>query len=531
MSNWPVSKIEAVDPFPFHGLVYRIPPSSSYRLDPRDGRPHIDMPPGYLLGALGANPGTYHGYAAQQVGAVWDIGREDPETTPEIEAAGGKSLGRRLVNLSTFHPAHVGDRTLQVQVYGVRSGDTLQMYWQLATGGAAVMFAQYHVSAFGIDWAAIRTESGLGLASQIVAAPSYSMRILDASPDGTRRLFGVTLAGNASTNGWATVMVGIVEVVLSADAETGDLQASASLIRTAADLMGNFTREASGVARSLRTINQGYPSCTLRYEAREVPGEITGTDGHSLVRRTRTGFVVGALYDANANGGIQYFTVNYVEVDERSATHTKADWAWMMPDSEDQACVAWPGGGPPEPPRMQTSTHHYRFDLTLRYGEHEVGGWLDNTYARSATAPGTGPITATTDSVRKASGGFEETITGAVSSGWDTITAYDNSDFDPSAVYLPRAVWRSSAALIALVTRRSWLSIAVFGDYYRGGAECWWHPLLTPAGAVGEIVKHPIVVLGTGINPDFRYDAAYNPLTGEAVRDCDVPGWRVEGFL
>lgn len=532
-SNWPVSKIEALDPFPFHGLVYRILPSFSYRLDPRDGRPHINMPPGYLLGIIGANPGTYHGYAAQPAGAVWDIGRPDPETTPEIEAAGGRSLGRRLVSLSTFHPARVGDMTVQVQVYGLNVSGTLQLYWQLATGGAAVMFAEYNVAtAVGINWATMRTESTLGLASAVDASPSYSLRPLDTSPDGAKRLFGITLAGNAGTNGWATSMVGIIEVELRAHSETGELQATAELIRTAADLLGTYTRTASGVARTLRTVVQGYPTCRLSYEAREIPGQITGTDGSSYISRSREGYVVGALYDESAPGGIQYFTVNYTETDERAATHTKADWDWQMPDSEEKACVAWRGGAPPEPPRNQTSSHHYRFELTLRYGEHEVGGWLDNTYARSATAPGTGgAITATTDSVRTASGGFKQVISGSGSSGWDTITAYDNSDFDPSAVYLPQAVWRSSGALIALVTRRSWLSIAVFRDYYRGGDECWWHPLLTPAGAVGEIVKHPIVILGTGINPDFRYDAAYNPMTGEAVRDCDVPGWRVEGYL
>uniref|UniRef100_A4XZD9 Uncharacterized protein n=1 Tax=Ectopseudomonas mendocina (strain ymp) TaxID=399739 RepID=A4XZD9_ECTM1 len=536
-SNWPVSKIGAIDPFPFHGLVYRILPSTSYRLDPRDGRPHINMPPGYLLGVIGANPGTYHGYAAHPAGALWDIGRADPETTPEIEAAGGRSLGRRLVSLSSFHPARIGDRTVQVQVYAVQSAGMLQLLWQLGTGGAAVMFAEYNVStSFGINWATIRTESSLGLASAVAASPSYSLRALDTSPDGTRRLFGVTLAGNAGSNGWAASMVGMIEVELSAHPETGELQASAELIRTAADLLGTYTRSASGVARSLVTIVQGYPTCRLRYEAQEIPGQITGTDGSSIISRTRTDYVVGALYDAGAPGGIRYLTVNYVETDERSASHSKADWDWQMPDSEDEACVAWPGGAPPEPPRIQSSSHHYRFDLTLRCGDHEVSGWIDNAVTRSASAPGTGgTISKVSESVRTASGGFEQVVTGTESTGWDTITAYDNSDFDPTAVYLPQAVWRSSGPLISLVTRRSWLSIAVFGDYYTGGvgekADCWWHPLLTPAGAVGGIVKYPIIRVGAGTTPDFRYDAAYNPMTGEAIRDCDVPGWRVEGYI
>ncbi|WP_448682579.1 hypothetical protein [Pseudomonas nicosulfuronedens] len=536
-TQWLPGKIEAVDPFPFHGLAYRLKSNvNQLLLDPRDGRPHILMPAAYGSGLYGASEAhELHPYFATVSPALWDIGRPDPETTPEILAAGGKSLGRRLVDISNYHPARLGERTYQIRVISNRVGNTLRLLWSRRPGSGSVEFASFDVTtAFDIDWSTVRKESNGGLASSGIPAPTYSITPQDTSADGTRRLYGVALAGLSGSGGWATVMAGLIEVYLGIDPQTEQITASAAIIRKSGDLLGTYTKEATSSPRELIAVSEGYPSCAERSETRPVlSGD--GTAGDNLIRHTRTGLVLGALYGAGYE--IKYLTADYVESTVEAATHTRATWQKSKPDSTSSECIPWePGAQPPEPPTVQHFTSRYRFDLTLRFGEHSVSGWLESNYTRDATRQKAGdPITDTATAIHTASCGYTTTVSGSGGTSWSPILALNNSGFDPGAVYLPRAVWRNSGATLALVSRRTFLSMATFANYSAGDigeqSECWWHPLLTPSGAVGEVVKYPIQRTGAGTDPEFRYDAAYNPLTGDAVRDCDLPGVRVEGFI
>ena len=533
MSDWLFGRVEAVDPLPFHGLVYTVPPSRVTMLDPRDGRPSIQVPPAYGLGSSD-NQGRLHSYFALRDGVLWDIGRPDPETPPAIEAAGGRCLGRRLVNITQYHPARLADRTRQLQVRATLSAGVLTFYWHERNVGSETGFASYSLGDFGVDWNTVRVEESGGLAKDKVATPSVAARALDASPDGTRRLFGITLGGLAGTNGWATSMVGIVEVVLSADAETGAISAAATTLRTATDLLGTLTRDYGGIARTLTGVGTGYPACRTDYVAREIPGQVTGTDGYSSRYIRRTGYVVGALYDPAGADGIRYLTVDYEEVDQETATHTKASWDSSKPNTEGGYCEPWPPGtAPPEPPREQTWSQFYRFDLTIRYGDYHTSGWLQAEWSRSSSQPAGGELSYSGTSTRTASGGFSNTVSSSGTgdgASWIVITALSNAGWDSSAMYLPRAVYRSHDVMLALVSRRSFLSMAVY-RHLDGDPGGWWHPLVTPSGVVGEIVEYPIVRFGTGLTPNFGYGAAYNPITGEGLRNCDVPGWQIEGYL
>src|SRR5690606_28753167 len=126
--------------------------------DPRDGRPTIDMPPGNGLGGQPFQSDTMSPYYAYADAAVWDIGNPDPPITPAMEASGGRSMGRRLVQHGSYQPTRLGDATHQIRVVGTASGNFMLLYWQ-RRGLPSELFAELDVrTSFDIDWSEVMIE-------------------------------------------------------------------------------------------------------------------------------------------------------------------------------------------------------------------------------------------------------------------------------------------------------------------------------------------------------------------------------------
>lgn len=87
-------EIEAIDPYPYHGLAYS---EAQLRwLQPSGARPRIPFP------SIAPAPSPAPSFQPLGDAAVWDVGRPDPPFSEQLYAAGGESLGRRLV------PVHDG---------------------------------------------------------------------------------------------------------------------------------------------------------------------------------------------------------------------------------------------------------------------------------------------------------------------------------------------------------------------------------------------------------------------------------------
>lgn len=528
MSNWPPRKISGIDPCPFHGLVYEREVGRDLVLDPRDGRPAIALPATYGLGTSGSAP-EFTPYRASMEGALWDIGRADPPVMPGIHAAGGLALGRRLVQLDAPRPVRLGDRTYQIEVSAVARDGEVSVYWA-RKGSPTQLISSWPYSAFGINWAECLFESTRGPAS--LATPLWGVRIQDATPDGTRTLVGVSLG--ALGQRMATSLVGLIEVVLSLDVH-GEIQAAATLVHTAGALLGTATVSVSSNVTGLRSVSSGAPDCSTRYELAVEPASTTGTAGTNDVVIERTGYAIGALYHG---GGIELLRCDYRDELHITANMSKAPWQDRRAVTIEGVtyCEPWPADAPPQPPTVQTYARSQRFEVTLRFAGYSMTGAIEveTTAALSGRGgEGTDPILGTMTSTESATGGYsaEQTESGE----WPNfiLLGKPGPTDDTGKTWLPAPVWRDIGPRLSLVSRRNVASLGVFARYPSASTttEFWWLPVLTPSGVQGSAVKFPV----RNVDPEsngFSYWLTYSPITGEAVRGCDVPAARtLEGFI
>lgn len=526
-SNWPPSAITGIDPLPYHGLVYTMQGNPQIMLDPMDGRASLPMPAFYSR-YLGENH-RMAGYAAQQDGYLWDIGMPDPPPNPEIEAAGGKLLGRRIVGGGLFLPVRLGELTRHLFISGsVFDGQVL--FSAQPRGGVGRTLAQIALSDVEIDWSKAAIEYDGSLASRRMPVPSYGLSTLDISPDGTRHLFGVSLSGLADTAGWATTMVAIIELVLSLD-DQGEIKGAATIRRTAADLLGNYSFTVNSDLKRLTSVSDGYPSCTSHPEVQDRPNETTGDNGSRGWESKRAGVVVGAVY---AGSDIDYITASYTDRRRETITTTTDSYQYGKPNADSGICEPWqPGEAPPLPPTRQSYTFNYRYELAFSFKGESIDAWMESDQVTTLTKPSGQPATGTSTATDTASAGLQHASEGPMTAPSLMSLAKLNPRNDAGLIYLPAALWATNYYTVSAVVRRNWVSHATFESYSQNGQpgyKAFWGPLLTPLGVVGASTEYAIRSNG-GLVPDFIYNAAYNPITGHAVRDCDMPGRTIAGFI
>ncbi len=528
--NWPPSAITNIDPLPYHGLVYTLEGNPQVMLDPMDGRAPVPMPAFYSM-YLGEGR-RIADYAAQQNGYLWDIGMPDPRPNAEIEEAGGKLLGRRIVGAGNHLPVRLGELTRHLFVYGTLFEGQIRLQVQ-PRGGVGRILTQIPLSEVEIDWSKAAIEYDGSLASRQMPEPRYSVGKLDISPDGTRHLFGVSLAGLADTAGWATTMVAIIELVLSLD-DQGELKGSPTIRHTAAELLGDYTFTVNSNLGRLTGVASGFPSCTMQPEVQNFPNESSGNDGARGWESKREAVVVGAVY---GDDGIDFITADYVDQRQETITTTTSPYQYGTPNEELGVCEPWqPGQSPPMPPTRQTVNRVYRYELTFKFRGSSINVWMSSERSVSLTKPGSGAATGTTTAIDSASAGLARSLEGAVTQ--NSLDSLDkiNPRNDGGLIYLPAALWATNYYTVSAVVRRNWVSLATFESYSQTGQpgyKTFWGPLLTPLGVAGETTEYPIrTASGSGsLVPNFIYNAAFSPLTGQAVRECDMPGRTIAGFI
>ncbi len=528
-NTWPPSAITGIDPLPYHGLVYTTEGNPQIMLDPMDGRAPVPMPAFYSL-YLGENH-RMADYAAQQNGYLWDIGMPDPPPNEQIEAAGGKLLGRRIVGGGVYLPVRLGELTRHLFVYGTVFDGQVRFEAQ-PRGGVSRILTQLPLADVQLDWSKAAIEYDGSLASRIMPVPSYGLSTLDISPDGTRHLFGVSLAGLADTAGWATTMVAIIELVLSLD-DQGEVEGSATIRRTAAELLGSYSFTVNSDLKRLTSVSDGNPSCTSHPEVQDRPDETTGDNGSRGWEGRRTGVVVGAVF---AGDDIDYITASYSAAREETITTSTDSYQWGKPNAESGTCEPWqPGEAPPIPPTRQSYTFNYRYELAFSFKGASIDVWMESDEVVTLTKQAGQAATGTSAAVDRASVGLEHQLEEPMT--MNSLLSLDkvNPRNDAGLIYLPAALWDTNYYTVSAVVRRNWVSLATFESYTltgQPGYKTFWGPLLTPLGVVGDTTEYPIRTAGGGgLVPSFIYNAAYNPITGQAVRDCDMPGRTIAGFI
>lgn len=531
-SNMPFGVIEAVDPYPFHGLVYRNIGSNVDMLDPMDGRPAFPLP-----ARISPVPRELHTYAPKVDGMLWDIGRPDPPVTPEILARGGSSLGKRLVEGSNL-PTRLGDRTYQLRVDSYTSGGMLQLWWRRVDYTGTNVFATINEDEFGLDWATLADEGSGELIKDTYIGyetrPGFVTSQLDVSPDGTRRLVGVLCPGNlvglvSARRGWDAFLVGIVEVTFSLD-ELGGIQASAQILRTSSQLMGTVTRSFSQSIKRLVGITDGYPICEQRFEPQEFPLELTGDLGTRHRLQQRTGRVIGALY---TDDGIEYFTLDQRYETDLVASMSRPPRSTGTPIDPEEGAPYCEGPGEPLADAHQSVTDSVERSMTITFGGASISA--STTWQQTTVASGDGgfsgdrtPVSGTRTTTITCSAGGARTNSVTI----DRFETVEKRGFvdSPGVVYAPAPTLQvDSNYSIAIIQRRGWKSLLIVDGYSSPGThDGWWLGMLTPAGVKGDTVAFPVRSVA---GPAFLYGAAYNPMTGQYARECDMPDRTISGWI
>ena len=518
--------VQQGDPHPWHGMVFRARGAGAIRMiDPLDGRPPAPYP--YFT--------SPEDYSPQVSGALWDIGRDDPPPTPQIEAAGGKALGRRVVGPGAYGrmPARLGDMPRPVYLIGTWNDATARLDFMASLGSWAgggmdlQTFASFSLADLGASPASLRDETGGPLLRYSYSRVTATARWCDSSPDGTRRLYSVHLNGSDDVvDSWGGMVIGIVEVQLAWVDE--QLSATASIVRTAPQCLGSYSHSYYSTLRAYGWESVGSPDdpngalCGSRFVKGDAhPDVMNASIGVSGYTRTTTGVVLSAIYSA---GQIRFMTCDVVHQRDDEADASGGDWLGSRQNGQ---CVV-----EPRPPTVTVTggrTVRHRIEISLN-GHTVNNEWV---YASQNTL--------VIDRELNENGQWVEVYSG---SGTSTVSV-DGVILEQlpggAGGYISRWGWPTPTGLI--VPYRATLSGTDFGlamtedstrfggtkwagclAQSRAGQPVWVGPLLHPGGVQGSWVQKP---------PDdlTGYGAAICPLTGSAVRSVDRQDIYIEGFL
>lgn len=518
--------VQQGDPHPWHGMVFRARGAGAIRMiDPLDGRPPAPYP--YFT-----SPSDY---SPQVSGALWDIGRDDPPPTPQIEAAGGKALGRRVVGPGAYGrmPARLGDMPRPVYLMGTWNDATARLDFMASLGSWAgggmdlQTFASFSLADLGASPASLRDETGGPLLRHSKARVTATARWCDSSPDGTRRLYSVHLNGSDDVADlWGGIVIGIVEVQLSWIDE--QLSATASIVRTAPQCLGSHSLTSADGLQSFGGRSPGDSSedgevCGVEYvTVPAAPETVAGNAGTVSHQRAISGLVLSALY---SGGGISYLTCNVSRYQHETASWSRGS---NLGTWQDHRCIGT-SDQPTDATLTGSSTVRHAFELSMN-GHSMTCEW-------QWQSQGTKVFSYEPDGA----GGWREVVSGSGTStiSVDGVVLAQYAGGPPSVLFRPP----TQAPTGLIVPYRATLSDTDFGLAMTEDSTCfggnkwagclaqswagqpvWVGPLLHPGGVQGSWVQKP---------PDdlTGYGAAICPLTGSAVRSVDRQDIYIEGFL
>ncbi|MDP3848638.1 MAG: hypothetical protein Q8R10_19640 [Pseudomonas sp.] len=512
-THWPVlCEIDGIDPYPWHGLVYRIS-GQGYQeyLNPMDGRPVIPLP------APPPIPDTAHSYYPRLNGVLWDLGRPDPPAPPLMAAGSGRSLGRRGVSPGGKMPVRLGEKTYQVEINAYQESTGIRLALVVA-GVYGPTFATLSMADFGIDLAGIYAESS---GSPLSELGTFELRgfFYDATPDGARRLYAAQLARTGNPTAlFDSVPVGFFEVLLGLAPDL-TVTATASVVRQVQDCLGTCTNGGSH-AYSLHH-QQTSASCAVTYVLEPTTAEVTApyfADAGTATRtQTRTGLVTGAQYVA---GEIGYFTCDKSKTETLSGTWAKPGYTGTPYESAPGVWSCDYLGVDTMKPVTTTRQRTVNESLTARFGAHSITGTYTST--ANATVVETWHKDENNEQVMETevSGGVSWTLLGHTASAPVSVTPlwWLYIEPPPGALVMPAPGTLALAGGSATLARqRSFQGIAACFNAAHDGAQSGVLHATGVTGAQATLANIRLADEGRPI-----YDAALCPITRAAVRACDL---------
>lgn len=524
----PLGQLDAIDPYPFHGLVYSLPGETSIeRIDPRDGRPAFIRPP---------SPGwnsdmPWHPYWPRLDASLWDIGRADPPVTPAIAASGAKAVGKRLVDRRDVGPARIGDKTYQVQIdiEGVGTPSPLEpdTHLQLSVrvrwpDADSQIFATLSHADLGVDFDTLYSQSGQTV-SQDRGKYELTAREEACSADGTRRVYSVYLwelrSGPSSNLQSDSTPISFFEVILSGG-PAGEVVATWQLLKNQAQCLGSFSETVTNNLQQRVVVSTG--PCSFVYAMEPLPENYPNESiagGTTTRRLTHNNVLLAAEY---VDGQIVYTEADILRTAESSREQDGGGHSGTL---ENDTCVY---------PTIYIADHTNTVRtketqrITLRMGAHsitqdyEFDAWStiltqfqgDNADPKYITTT-SGSTTITTAGRSWTSGPGSQTFAKAYAAqapGATLVGVRHLFGFQLCAYPTP------SSSGIAI---REPLSST---------PDVYVSPLLTPRGTVGALATESPGRLQMDGRP-FYTASAYNPMTGEGARGVDMPGKQLIGYL
>lgn len=526
-THWPVaSQPLAIDPYPWHGLVYRLRSGGGELLDPLDGRPVIPLPPFNDNAAPRLHP-----YIQAAGGFLWDIGRADPPVTPVLQAAGAQSLGRRIVRPvpgSQALPARLGDKTRRVNVLQQPAGNSQRIMLFLSVDGVSQpTFCDLGFADFGADPANIYREDS---PAPITDAGVYGLSpsLCDVSPDGCRRLYLVRLFREfgEGVSPFEVPVVGVFEVQLAL--VSGVITATAQVLHTASQCLGTYSNSGSAALQWYRSYafgggegNEGGP-CGTRYELETAgPGDPLNA-GEVSRTSTRSGVVLGAIY---SGGAVELLTCTVTIAYSVSQTWERSDW---LGTNVNGTCVR-----PELPPDIFETViyqHRHRFDFQLQ-GNSLSAEWhlqASRSTRQYWVATSTTAVETLSESSTLTVG--DQVATSPYYEGFRGLH-WPYTDPPPAGLTMPYAGTFYGAyfglAIAPLDQRACWAGAASQPLRVMFAGRAVASPLLRPGGVTGGWEPDP----NSGLGSQYTYTAAVNPITGHAVRGVDHPDRIILGYL
>lgn len=550
--NWegPLS-IEAVDPYPWHGLVYV--DASQQWLIPDNGHPPRSLP----------NPPNVSSFSFSELyrgrkdGALWDLGLPVPPFSQCLDDVGAESRSVRLLDIGSGLISVNGVlRRVGIRVKAAGEPGERELYdFEYSGPGNPPALAEFEIpSSILSGYAVLRHPYG---GNDIGLGVGGIVHQFDRSPDGSRRLYGLV---GSYVRGSVTYAFyyGVFEIVISAD-EDWNWSVDVVVIAAAADCIGGYSYNWDENAY-LSGIDPADGQVVSRRYAPSDPASYTvpaGWDGELplLLRYFRTGWieysishsgvVLGGWY--KPDGSVELVRMNYsyhwLDVSDIDGSYAEKE----TPDSDFYNFARYRGRR--ECNRSMDITissgsysksYNYSLDfvqvMNLDTVSRDVieGERMAGTVKRDVTESVGGLLNVRDET-------FTYTSEPPVNIPFSPQHVYSTVPRDAAGMYAPFAI----AARPELSQAWDFIDIKpattecrkAFGlvatNRRDSGADPWSEALitglLTPAGAQGGDFHIP----SFAARPASAYEEAYyNPMTGELARVVDYPaGISISGWI
>ncbi|RRV80341.1 hypothetical protein [Stutzerimonas stutzeri] len=509
--------IEAIDPYPWHGLVYHVPPGT--------GRPLIQPSGGRDPRLLPRAPYWYDnfvGYAPKTNGSLWDIGKPDPPQSECLVAAGAESLGKRLVyHDSTI--ARLNGVTRRFRISWINR-TTLNLYEVLSTSENLLASTPLSISDVSAGVSQVLNPRN---DQPIASAMAPSLTRLDRNLDGTKYLYGLQASYLGASGQPVQFLVGLIEVIIGTDLDGGPT-ISYRLVADMPTALGqtsyvrNSQRRAVAINQSDGTLDFTDIPADYSTGAGVYPYPHVGT--FSEVRE-RTGLIIGAWYRPDGTEELVRLKTRY-EREESSdpagsrgekfapndETYRKQIWNVLWQTARTTSAEVSAAGHAVEV--VLTDVRSRDADIQRIGLTTLVGGQIAYVDDESVALVGSWH----SDSIR--------TDQPVVSDWAAIVTIFATGLPDESSVYAPDELQFGSNFI---VRRAATLCPKAFGFRVAVAADGTMHlsPVITPAGVVGAMAAIAPAAYGWS----QAELATYNPMTGQTARQVDYPDWRIQGWL